>query len=422
MTTTSLSADDIDLSSEDFWGLPWAQRYEGFAALRRDRPYAFFAEPEVPLPDYVPGPGYYALTRYADVLEVSKRPADFRSSPSAVSIMDIPVEFSEFFGSMINMDDPRHARLRKIVSGAFTPRMLQRILDDVERIADEVIDGIIGKGEIDLVTDLAAPFPLMIICDMMGIPRSQMATVLHSSNMILSGGDPELMPPDVDPQTELVNAALALSMLMTEIAADRRVNPTDDLTSALVNAEVDGETLTDAEIGSFFILLVVAGNETTRNAISHGVNALHLYPEQKRIWLADVDGVSRTAVEEIVRFGTPVTYMRRTVARDVELNGQPFKEGDKVCLFYNSANRDESVFENGEAFDVRRDPNPHVGFGGPGPHFCLGAHLARREISVMFHELFRRIPDLEVAGEADQLLSNFINGIKHLPVKFTPGT
>jgi cytochrome P450 len=300
--------------------------------------------------------------------------------------------------------------------------MLQRILDDVERIAAEVVDGVIDKGEIDLVADLAAPFPLMIICDMMGIPRSQMATVLHSSNIILSGGDPEFMPPDCDPQTELVNAALALAMMMGEIVADRRANPTDDLTSALANTEVDGEVLTDAEICSFFILLVVAGNETTRTAITHGVNALHLYPEQKRIWLADVDNVSRTAVEEIVRYGTPVTFMRRTAARDLDLNGTAFKEGDKFLLFYNSANRDESVFTDPEVFDVRRDPNPHVGFGGPGPHFCLGAHLARREITVMFHEMFRRLPDLEVAGEPDQLVSNFINGIKRLPVRFTPSS
>jgi cytochrome P450 len=206
----------------------------------------------------------------------------------------------------------------------------------------------------------------------------------------------------------------------TALAEDRRVNPRDDLTTALVQAEVDGERLTSAEVASFFILLVVAGNETTRNAISHGVLALTRFPDERARWWADYEAIAPTAVEEIVRWASPVIWMRRTVSEPVEVGGHRFDTGDKVLLFYNSANRDETVFADPYAFDVGRDPNPHIGFGAPGPHFCLGAHLARREITVMFRELFARLPDLEVSGPPAPLRSSFINGIKHLPVTFTP--
>ncbi|MFL5860767.1 MAG: cytochrome P450, partial [Solirubrobacteraceae bacterium] len=211
------------------------------------------------------------------------------------------------------------------------------------------------------------------------------------------------------------------AQLVTALGQQRKKNPTEDLTSALVSANVDGEQLTDSELASFFIHLVVAGNETTRNAISHGMRLLTDHPDQRKAWLDDFDGVTPTAVEEIVRVASPVIFMRRTATQDTTLGGHALKEGDKLMLYYWSANRDEDVFDDPYRFDVKRDPNPHVGFGGPGPHFCLGAHLARREITVMFRELLRRIPDIEVSGEPSRLLSGFINGIKHLPVTFTPG-
>ena len=204
---------------------------------------------------------------------------------------------------------------------------------------------------------------------------------------------------------------------MNGLAAERRITPTDDLLSALVNTSVEGEQLTPEELASFFILLAVAGNETTRTAISHGVANLGLNPDQHRIWLDDIEGVMPTAVEEIVRFASPVVWMRRTLTQDFELSGFQLKAGEKVVLHYGSANRDESVFADPDRFDVRRDPNPHVGFGGPGPHFCLGAHLARREITLMMTELLTRLPGLELAGPPEQLRSNFVNGIKHLPVR-----
>jgi len=213
---------------------------------------------------------------------------------------------------------------------------------------------------------------------------------------------------------------MELTALMEDIAKHKLENPGDDLTTSLITTNVDGEALTHGELASFFILLVVAGNETTRNAITHGVLALTEHPDQKAIWMADVDGVSATAVDEIVRWGSPVIWMRRTATQDVTVNGYDYHEGDKVLLYYASANRDESVFENPFAFDVRRNPNPHLGFGAAGPHFCLGAHLARREVTVMFRELFRRLPDLRAVGAPDRLQSNFVNGIKHLTAEFTP--
>jgi cytochrome P450 len=208
---------------------------------------------------------------------------------------------------------------------------------------------------------------------------------------------------------------------MNDLRAHRLKSPTDDLTSALVHAEIDGEKLSESEMASFFILLVVAGNETTRNAINHGIKALTDHPDQRALWQADFEGIAPTAVEEIVRWASPVIFMRRTTTQPCVLGGQSLDAGEKVVLFYSSGNRDDAVFDEPFRFDLRRTPNEHVGFGGPGPHFCLGANLARREIRVFFRELFERAPDLRVTGEPERLASNFIHGIKHMPCEFTPG-
>jgi cytochrome P450 len=217
-----------------------------------------------------------------------------------------------------------------------------------------------------------------------------------------------------------MTAAQQLNLLMLDLAKYRKEHPTEDITSALVNTNVDGEALTDSEVASFFILLVVAGNETTRNAISHGLLAMTQHPDQRALWQADPGKIAATGVDEVVRWGSPVIWMRRTVAADTVLGDTELHEGDRVIMFYSSANRDEDVFDDAYTFDVRRDPNPHIGFGAAGPHFCLGAHLARQEIDVMFRRLFERLPDIESVGEPDRLLSPFINGIKHLDCKFTP--
>jgi cytochrome P450 len=416
---TQMTLADINLSDEEFWTRPPEEREQAFATLRAEHPIPFFEEPE--LQGIPRGPGYFALTRHADILEASRQPELFCSGKGASSIADMPAEFLEFFGSMINMDDPRHTRLRQIVSRGFTPRMLKKLEEYVQQAASSIVDRVQDRGECDFVTEVAARLPLKIICDMMGIPESDYDFVFDRSNVILGAGDPEYVPEGADIVAVLLSAGAELSQFVQELGEHRAKHPEDDLTSALVNAEINGERLTQPELGSFFILLVVAGNETTRNAVSHGMKGLCDHPDQRAVWAADFEGVAPTAVEEVVRWATPVIFMRRTATRATSLGGQELNEGDKLLLFYNSANRDEAVFADPSRFDVRRDPNPHVGFGGPGPHFCLGAHLARREITVMFRELFRRLPDIEVTGEPARLRSAFINGIKHMPVSFTAG-
>lgn len=417
----TLALDEIDLSAP-FWGLPLEEREGAFATLRDEDPVRFFPEivPEhIPLP---PGPGYWSLTRHAHILEASRTPETFCSGRGATAIPDLPAELTEFFGGMINMDDPRHGRQRRIISRGFTPRALGRLDAAVEHRARAIVDRVIEKGECDFVGEIAAPLPLEIICDMMGIPASQNHFIFERTNLILGLGDPEFVAEGANPILAALEAGKALAELMGELAEARRKDPQDDLTTALIHAAGDEEVLTDTELASFFVLLVVAGNETTRNAISHGMKALCDHPEQRRRWTEDFAGVAPTAIEEIVRWATPVIFMRRTCTRDVKLGDKQLAAGDKVVLWYNSGNRDERVFPNPFDFDVRRTPNEHVGFGGPGPHYCLGANLARREMRVMFREIFERLPDLEITGPPERLASNFIHGIKRMPCTFKPGS
>ena len=409
------------LIDPDFWLQPLQARMREFDGIRDAAPFT-----EVPFENELTGEHerFFAATRYADVVDISKRPKEFCSGRGAISILDLPEEALEFFGSFINMDDPRHKRQRAIVARSFTPTDLSKVLDSVETIARECIDDFCERGEADLVEVLSQPFPLLVICDMMGIPRSEFDTVLNATNVILSGGDPEFIG-DGEPMDAILGAGFQLTALMNELAADRRANPTDDLTSKLVNNEVDGDMLAPEEIAPFFILLAVAGNDTTRTALSHGMNLLSQHPEQRALWQDDLDGVTGTAVEEIVRYASPVTFMRRTATADVTVSGHDFAEGDKIVLLYGAANGDPTAFDDPHRFDVRRTPNAHLGFGGPGPHFCLGAHLARRELAVVFRQLFGRLPDIEVAGDVVPLAYAglpLVTGIKHLPVRFTPTT
>jgi cytochrome P450 len=360
---------------------------------------------------------------HAEIMEVSKRPSDFCSSRGATALIDLPAEMLEYFTGFINMDNPRHAQQRRIVAHTFTPTELTGVIDQVGVICTEVIDGFCEQGEADLVKVLSQPFPLLVICDMMGIPRSEVTTVLDATNVILGGGDPEYIKPDEDPIAALIGAGMQLTNLMTELVEFKREHPADDLTTKLVHNTTDDGALTPGEIASFFILLATAGNDTTRNAISHGMDLLSKNPDQRRIWQDDIEGVTPTAVEEIVRLSSPVTFMRRTATGDVEVGDHGFHDGDKIVMVYVGGNRDPRVFEEPERMDVRRDPNPHIGFGGPGPHFCLGAHLARREVSLVFRELLRRLPDIEVSGQSTPLQSAglpLVAGIKHLPVTCTP--
>jgi cytochrome P450 len=321
---------------------------------------------------------------------------------------------------MIILDDPRHARLRRIVSRAFTRRMIQKAEDDVARLATGIVDALAERGPCDFVTEVAMPMPLKIICSMMGIPESVHADVIGATDVLIQAiGDPEYVPPPgKDRGTLLVEQFTYLHGLMGDLARHRRERPADDMVTALVTANVDGESLSDSDLGKFFTLLVVAGNETTRNALSHALALFTSHPGQRDLLLADLDQRLPAAIEEVVRYATPVNWMRRNVTRDVDLLGHTYRAGDRVVMYYVSANRDESVFADPYGFDITRSPNPHLGFGAPGPHFCLGAHLARREISVMLRELFTRLPGLHATAEPVRQDTSFVNGIKTLPCAF----
>ena len=413
MTLPSVPLSDIDLSSPEFWTAPRDWRFGAFRTLRDESPFQFFEE-FVPEDSLFPrGPGYRALTRHEDIWHVSRNPQLFCSGNGS-NIGDLPVEINEFFGSMINMDDPKHFRLRSIVSKGFTPKEITALEESVRVRSAAVIDRMFERfpeRSCDFVREVAALMPLQIICDMMGIPESDEEMIFNWTNTILGVGNPEYdgsFEDLVRVGGEIFNYALALG-------EERKKNPGSDIASVMMSAEVDGERLTAQEFGSFFILLVVAGNETTRTAIAHGMRELTLHPDQRALWFGDFETHTKTAVEEIVRYATPVIHFRRTATADTEINGQPIKQGEKVVMFYQSGNRDERVFGNPDSFDITRPLSPaQVGFGAGGPHFCLGANLARREIAVMFDEIRRRVPTLEITGDPAYLQSSFINGIKRM--------
>jgi methyl-branched lipid omega-hydroxylase len=402
--------ESIQLGGRSFWERPEAEREAAFAALRKQDPIRFFPEVEW-VPGFELGDGFWALTRHADVWHVSRHPALFSSVPSIV-IPDQNPDVAEFFGSMIALDDPRHFRLRNIVQKAFTPKMVAQVEDAVAERARTLVARMVERHpdrRCDFVAEFAAPLPLQIICAMMGIPEEDEGLVFHWTNVILGVGDEEMGDYAAFEQVSQEIVAYAVGM-----AEDRRVTPRDDLCTALVEAEVDGDRLSSMEIASFFILLATAGNETTRNAISHGLLELSRNPDQRDVWWNDFDAHAKTAAEEIVRWASPVIYMRRRATEDTEIAGVKIAAGEKVVMFYNSANRDETHFDDPYRFDVTRTPNDHVGYGAGGPHFCLGANLARREIMMAFRELHEQIPDIRSCGEPAMLSSMFIHGIKRL--------
>ncbi|HZJ26530.1 MAG TPA: cytochrome P450 [Acidimicrobiia bacterium] len=409
-----VSIDEIKLGDIEFWGRAEPEREAAFRLLRDEAPISFHEEPVIE--GFGQGPGFWALTRFDDVVHASRHAELFCSGRGGSNIGDIPSELGEFLGSIINMDDPRHARMRRLVSNGFTPKALNEVLDTVRAVARDVVADVTERGECDFVADIASQLPLRIVCDMVGLPAEERATVYDQSNIILGLGDAEF----VNSIEDLMGAFLTLHQMAMELGQARLDQPADDIATTLMHAEVDGERLSIVEFASFFILLVVAGNETTRTAISHGMLQLSRNPDQRQLLLDDYATHAIDAVEEIVRWATPVIHFRRTATCDTEISGHPIAEGEKVVMWFNSANRDERAFTDPSRFDVTRSPNQHVGYGGGGPHFCLGANLARREISVMFEELFRRLPDIEISGEPDMLQSSFIHGIKRMPCTFTP--
>ncbi len=404
--------DEIDLGQGSTW--LHDEREVFFRRLRQELPVS--RQCGIPFLAGTTDWDWWAVTRHADIMEVSRHPELFASGRGGTNIGDIPDELAEFLGSIINMDAPRHTKIRRLISTGFTPRQIANLEETIARRAKAIVDAIAGQGECDVVRDIAAPLPLQVICDMMGIPPEDEQRMFELSNVILGFGDPEYVLTVGD----LVNAGMELFQYGLQLAEQRLREPRDDIATALVHAEVDGERLTPSELGSFFVLLVVAGNETTRTAISHGIWALTQFPDERQKWLADPQGVGHGAVEEIVRWASPVIHFRRTATADTELGGQRIAEGDRVVMLYLSGNRDSAVFDEPDRFDVTRTPNDHVAFGAGGPHFCLGANLARREIRIMFDELLARLPTIAVTGEPDRLRSAFINGIKRMPAEFTP--
>ena len=416
MELRPIPLDQIDLSSPELWTGPREIRESTFATLRRESPVHFFAEHDMPF--FPAGPGYFAITKHEDIWHVSRNPETFCSG-EGFNITDLPAELREFYGSMIAMDDPKHVRLRTIVSKAFTPKEIGRVEQFVRDRAAGIMDRVLeehANDEFDFVDKIAAPFPLEIICQMMGIPPSDERQILEWSNVILGAGDPDFG----GTFENLMNVSLEIFAYAQAHGEARLKNPTDDLTSVMMNATVDGDRMTPQEFGSFFILLVVAGNETTRNAISHAMLALTNHQDQRKIWFDNFEANTKTAVEEIVRWATPVINFRRTATRDTEIRGVKIAEGQKVVMWYNSGNRDDDVYADPYRFDVTRAVNPaQIGFGAGGPHFCLGANLARREIAMMFDEIRRKAPNLQVTGEPAYLQSNFINGIKRMPARLS---
>jgi cytochrome P450 len=408
-----------------FWARPLSERAAVFAGLRALPGPVFYPEAKVPF--VKTGDGFWAVVRHADVLEASSEQEVFSSEPSATSIPDIPRFLGPYLGSLINMDDPRHAKLRRVVTRAFSARTLAKTEQDIADRAARIVDELITAGPGDFVAAVAARLPVEVICDMLGIPEADHAAVVRMTTALLGYSDPEYS--GITHEAGRVTVALGLARMLraarglhriaTRIARDRVKNPGHDLVSALVRANVDGERLTTREVGSFFLLLVAAGNETTRTAIAHALKLFTDHPDQRELLLQDFDTRIAGAVEEVVRFASPIIYMRRNVTRDYVLGGQQLKKGDKVLLYYYSANRDENVFADADRFDIGRRPNPHVSFGAPGAHFCLGANLARREIAVMLREVFTRLPDIRADSEPDRLLSSFLNGCKRLPCTFT---
>jgi cytochrome P450 len=364
-------------------------------------------------------PGFWSVVKYEDVLAVSRDTATF-SSARGINMYVDPENPSPSSGAgrmIIAMDPPRHVRLRRLVNRGFTPRMVAQLEPRIRAITTGILDEVAPRGRCDFVLDVAAPLPLAVICEMMGVARADWRLMFDATNQVLGAGDEEYQTEERDRVQTVEHGRRALFGHFARLLAERRQQPGQDLVSTLAGAEVDEEPLTDEEILYFCYLLILAGNETTRNAISGGVLALAEHADQRARLIAD-PALLTTAIEEILRWTSPVLHMARVATRACELRGRSIERGQKVVMWYPSANRDEDVFPQPDRFDVERQPNEHLAFGH-GEHFCLGASLARLELRVMFEELLRRMPDLALTGPAERLHSTFIGGIKHMPVEFT---
>lgn len=372
--------------------------------LRHNDPVHFHAEPDG-------GPGYWAITRHADVRSIGRDPHTFSSSPT-IMISGGGLDLGDHL-MMLMMDPPRHSAHRRLVIPDFVPRAVADLLPRVAQLATQIVDAVCERGECDLVDDVAGEMPSYVVAEMLGLPLDDGRELYKLTETIHAA--PESVPEGAGRQ-----AAIDMLTYAAEVWNDRRTTPRDDLSTRLAHAVVDGRPYDQIDFGLMFLLLVDAGGDTTRNLVAGGVDALFTHPDA----MVQLRGNSQeglpTALEELLRWVSPVTYMRRTATVDTEIGGRSIAAGDKVVMYYGSANRDETVFDDADRLDLRRSPNDHVAFGGGGPHFCLGAHLARAEAGALLRELLSRLPDLEPAGPTEWLASTFISGPKHLPVRYSP--
>ncbi len=401
MTTTNVA----DIYSPDVFAR--SMPHDVFARLRREAPVSWQRETDG-------GPGYWAFVKYHDIVAISSDNTLFSSWRGGTNIPTMTEDSLAVIRTLlVNMDPPQHTKYRRLVSTGFTPKMIAAMEPHVREITRRIIDNVEARGSCDFVHDISAQLPLAVIAELLGVPQEEQEMVFDWSNRLIGFDDPEFQTSPEDGRI----AAGELFKYANALAVERKANPRNDLVSVLMAAEGDGESLTEADFDGFFILLAVAGNETTRNLMSGAMLALIEHPEQRRR-LIDNPALMPAAVEEFLRWVSPLITFRRTAARDTEVGGQQIKAGDKVVMYYPSGNRDEDVFENASAFDVGREVNPHMAFGGGGPHFCLGASLARLEIRCMFEELLARLPDMRLDGDVRRLRSNFVNGIKEMRVRW----
>ncbi len=398
-----MELNDVDLLDPDAFKA--GRHHEMFECCAATTPCT-----STPSPD---GDGFWCITRHADLITVNRDYEVFSSAEHGILIPDLGPEGDMVREMMLYMDPPRHTRYRLLVNKGFTPRMIGLIEEGLRTKARLIVDNVIDRGECDFVVDIASELPLQAIAELMGVPQEDRHKIFDWSNRMIGIDDPEFEG-DRDSGTE---AAGELYMYANTLAAEKRKDPREDIISKLLGAEIEGDTLSETEFDMFFLLLSVAGNETTRNATAHGMRALMDNPEQFEKLVANPD-LLPSAIEEILRWATPVMHFRRTALRDYEIGGKQIKAGDKVIMWHISANRDETVFDDPFAFDIERSPNEHIAFGGGGPHFCLGANLARMELRLVFDEVIRRMPDMRPNGDTEYLRSNFIGGIKHMPVKY----
>src|SRR3954447_3132077 len=411
----AMRLQDIDLIDPGVFtrGVP----HEWFTYLRATEPVWRHPEPD--------GPGFWVVTKHEDVIAVGHDSDLFSSDMMRGGVVGLEEPLPEQRAQMeaaaaagvgkmmLMMDPPDHTRYRKLVNRGFTPRQIRSLEPVLRSMAIRIVEEALAKGDVDFVVDVAAELPLQAIAELIGVPQEDRHKIFDWSNRMIGSEDPEYAVS----QERVMEAQIEMFMYANALAEQRRGEPRHDIVSALLAADIDGDELSVADFNMFFLLLAVAGNETTRNAIAHAMNALLDHPDQYEEMAADPDRLVPSAVEEILRWASPVLYFKRNVTADTELRGVPMAAGDKVSIWYVSSNRDEDVFDEPFRFDIHRAPNPHVAFGGGGPHFCLGANLARMELQVMFAELVKRVPRVERLGPPDRLRSNFIGGIKHLPVR-----